>query len=107
MKRLHVFSLQERPLAQLLKERLRYEGVDCLLRNEELFSALGEIPFLECRPELWIIDEEVLPRARKLVEGWLREDQNHEAWICSTCGEKLEGQFDSCWKCGQERGEKA
>jgi hypothetical protein len=25
-------------------------------------------------------------------------------WTCSKCGEKLEAQFDSCWKCGAARG---
>jgi hypothetical protein len=25
-------------------------------------------------------------------------------WICKNCGEKDEDVFDSCWKCGRERG---
>jgi len=20
-------------------------------------------------------------------------------WVCSRCGEEIEGQFDSCWRC--------
>ncbi len=104
MKKLYTFSLNERPLALLLKERLQHEGIACLLRNEELFAALGEIPFLECRPELWVIDEDVMPRARLLIQGWLAENHASEPWTCPGCGERLEGQFGSCWKCGRERG---
>ncbi len=26
-----------------------------------------------------------------------------EPWRCSKCGEKLEPQFKSCWKCGTDR----
>jgi hypothetical protein len=24
-------------------------------------------------------------------------------WTCRTCGEKLEDQFDACWKCGSSK----
>ena len=104
MKRLHRFSILERPLAALLRQRLQQEGIACLLRNEDLFTALGEIPLLECLPELWVMDEEVYPRAKLLVEGWLRQAEAVlTPWACAGCGERLEGQFDACWKCGRER----
>lgn len=103
MKKLRAFGPHERPLAALLKGRLEQQGVACLLRNEELFAAMGEIPFLECRPEIWVVDDEVLPRARQLVENWLYEDTAALPWRCPDCGEELERQFDLCWKCGRER----
>jgi hypothetical protein len=104
VKRLHRFSITERPLAALLRQRLEQEGIACLLRNEDLFTALGEIPLLECLPELWVMDEEVYPRAMLLLESWLKEGKTVTAsWTCQGCGERLEGQFGSCWKCGWER----
>lgn len=104
MKKLHAFGLGERPLALLLKELLEGEGIACLLRNEELFAAMGEIPFIECLPELWVVDDEVYPRARVLLEGWLQADEHKaESWVCPGCGERLEGQFGACWKCGRAR----
>jgi hypothetical protein len=105
MKKLHVFSHRERPFAILLRERLAAEGIVCLVRNDELSTALGEIPFVECYPELWVVDDEVYPRARLLLEQWLAEvTLVQENWRCAECGEILEGQFESCWKCGKERG---
>jgi hypothetical protein len=102
MKKLHSFCHRERPLANLLKERLAAEGIVCLVRNDELSTALGEIPFVECYPELWVVDDEVYPRARLLLDQWLNDLAPAEAsWQCSRCGEILEGQFESCWQCGQ------
>jgi hypothetical protein len=104
MKKLHAFGIGERPLALLLKELLEGEGIACLLRNEELFAAMGEIPFIECLPELWVVDDEVYPRARVLLDGWLQTDEHQpEPWVCPGCGERLEGQFGACWKCGRVR----
>lgn len=101
MKKLHRFSLADRTGAGLLKELLEREGVVCLIRNEQLFAALGEIPFLECCPELWVVDDEVWPRARLLLDSWLKSEENPVSWVCSSCGETLEGQFGACWQCGQ------
>ncbi len=105
MKKLHTFALAEQAQAGLLKELLQREGVNCIIRNEQLFSALGEIPFLECSPELWVVDDEVWPRAKALLDGWLKEEVQMTPWVCPSCGEKLEGQFGACWQCGKERGE--
>lgn len=103
MKKLQVFTHRERAYASLLGERLRAEGIDCLLRNDELSTALGEIPFVECYPELWVVDDEVWPRARLLLDKWLAEaEEPGPDWLCPGCGERIEGQFEVCWKCGRE-----
>lgn len=104
MKKLHTFGLWERPQAILLQEIFSQEGIDCLLRNADLALALGEIPMTECFPELWVVDDEAFPRARLLLEGWLKEG-NPEAgpWQCPNCGEFLDGDFGACWSCDTER----
>ncbi|TLM65314.1 MAG: DUF2007 domain-containing protein [Deltaproteobacteria bacterium] len=103
MKKLRVFPHRDRPLALLLKERLAAEGIVCLVRNDELSTALGEIPFVECSPELWVVDDEVYPRARLLLDQWLTAAEEVAAdWTCPDCGEQIEGQFEVCWKCGKE-----
>ena len=104
MKKLCGFALNERAQAGLLKELLEREGINCLLRNDQLSSALGEIPFLECLPELWVVDDDVYPRAKQLLENWLSgEGEIAEQWTCAHCGEEHDGQFGSCWKCGTDR----
>ena len=80
---------------------LRAEGIACELRNTTLSGAMGEIPFLECAPQLWIRDEADEARALALLEH-LRRPVTGPAWRCA-CGEELEAQFASCWSCGAAR----
>lgn len=104
MKKLHVFNYWDRPQAGLLKEVLAQEGIECTLRNDQLSSALGEIPFTECYPELWVIDDEAFPRAQTFLKSWLKSDPaTSDPWVCPTCGERIEGQFGACWACGRLR----
>ena len=103
MKKLYTFTLADQAQAGLLKELLEREGIACLIRNEQLFAALGEIPFLECFPQLWVVDGEVWPRAQLLLDNWLKEEEPVAPWTCPACGETLEGQFGACWQCGTKR----
>jgi len=81
---------------------LRAAGIDCEVRNTVLSGALGEIPFLECAPQVWIrhaLDE---ARARELITQ-LRSPVVGDPWTCEQCGEVLEPQFSQCWHCGAGR----
>jgi len=101
MKKLHVFSFWDRLQASLLKEILVAEGIECLLRNDLLSSAMGEIPFIECSPELWLIDGETYPRAKLLLDAWLQTNgPSDEYWTCPGCGEVVQAHFGACWSCG-------
>jgi hypothetical protein len=81
---------------------LRAGGVDCEVRNTALSGALGEIPFLECAPQVWIRSDGDEPRARQILADLLRPVPG-ESWTCAGCGELLEPQFGSCWRCGAAR----
>jgi len=106
MKKLHVFNFWDRSQAALVQEILANEGIQCILKNDQLSSALGEIPFTECYPELWVIDNEVFPRAQKFLQSWLRNDApSGDPWTCSECGERSDAQFGACWACGVLREE--
>lgn len=81
---------------------LRAAGIDCELRNTALSGALGEIPFLECAPQIWLRNALDESRARELVEQ-LRRPVAGDPWTCAACGEVLEPQFSQCWNCGAAR----
>ena len=51
----------------LVRGLLEQAGIECLTKNEQLAGALGEIPFLECEPELWVLHDEDLPRAQQIL----------------------------------------
>lgn len=73
-------------------------GIHSELRNQYLAGALGDLPMLETWPQLYVEDEDehialrALARAASAPAG--------ASWICAECGEALEPQFTSCWRCG-------
>jgi len=88
-----------------LKNVLQAEGIRCFLRNELLARLAGEIPFTECALELHLLDESDRWRAERILEEWRGARPGKEdPWVCDYCGERLEGQFTTCWQCGKSRG---
>lgn len=93
----------EHPLqAAIWADTLRAAGVRCIVRNTALSGALGEIPFLECAPQIWIELDADDSRAREILRR-LREPAQGPDWCCEQCGETSEAQFGSCWRCGATR----
>ena len=88
-----------------LKNLLEVEGIRCHIKNELLSRLAGEIPFTECAPQLWLLDERDLDRARRVVADLGRGALAKPPWQCQDCGEALEGQFSACWHCGALRPE--
>ena len=93
----------EHPLqAAIWADTLRAAGIRCEVRNTTLSGALGEIPFLECAPQLWLADERDEPRALEILQEF-RRPSSGPGWRCAGCGEESEPQFGTCWKCGASR----
>ena len=93
----------EHPLqAAIWADTLRAAGIRCSVRNTALSGALGEIPFLECAPQIWLDHDADEDRARQILLE-LQSPARGPAWFCAGCGETLEGQFGSCWRCGAPR----
>lgn len=78
---------------------LESEGIDCELRNQHLGSIVGEMPFAETWPELWVRNDLDLDRARQLIAD-VSDESPAEGWQCPACGESNERQFGACWNCG-------
>lgn len=72
-----VFSSMMLYEAQLRKDALERAGIECALQNETLSMAMGEIPFTECYPELWVEDADY-ERALKALEAFERESADGE-----------------------------
>ena len=85
-----------------LRNLLESEGMACLMKNEFLYSAAGEIPPTEIWPELWV-EESDFDKAQLIINDALADKSDLPKWHCSECGEQLEGQFTTCWRCGTER----
>lgn len=87
-----------------LKDMLDAAGIECGINNEASSKLTGGIPMSETMPELWIEDDSRLAEAMQIKQDWLSpKTPTAPPWICPKCGEKLEPQFTSCWKCGTAR----
>jgi hypothetical protein len=102
MKRLH--SAKDPLMIGHLKNVLDTFGIRCVARNSDLISAAGELPPVECWPELWVVDDDKFGRARSILRKTLAPLQSvKKPWHCVGCGETIEGQFSECWNCGRDR----
>ena len=78
---------------------LASHGIEAQLRNTTLGGAMGELPFAETWPQVWVADEQEM-HAKRLLENVAGGPARAvTAWRCERCGELVEGQFDECWQC--------
>lgn len=82
-----------------LRNLLECEGIACMVRNDRLSGVIGEIPFVECWPELWVCESGQELRARGLIEVALKSQPTGDTWTCARCDERIEAQFSECWNC--------
>jgi len=79
---------------------LQAEGIEVMVRNAILSSAMGELPPAECQMELWVVEDADAIRAQDVLQRTISGPE----WHCA-CGEKLAPQFTQCWRCGAYRRE--
>src|SRR5262245_47283994 len=99
-----VYSAESVVQVAHMRNLLECAGIRCAVRNYHLTSAIGEIPFAECWPQLWAVEEYDTARAEKLLSAEVAGVHTQgSAWTCPTCREAIEAQFTACWRCGCER----
>lgn len=96
-----VYSASNVSLVSIIQNVLHGHGIRCWLKNEFLSAGMGELPPIECWPQLCVHDED-FSEAKRIVEEALTP-QETASWKCDSCGEVHEGQFTECWKCGKDR----
>ena len=98
-----VYSAPNIALVSLFKNILESHEIECWIKNQFLGAAVGDIPPIECWPQL-CVDEDKFEEASRVVEEALSsENDQTKAWKCKSCGEEIEGQFTECWNCGKSR----
>ena len=97
MKRVHAaFNLPE---AHLLVDLLAHRGIRARVFNANASSLAGELPIDCSLPQVWVDDARDAPRARELIEAFVRS-RNGPPVTCPTCGEENPSSFELCWACG-------
>jgi hypothetical protein len=97
MKRVHIApTLLD---AQLAADTLSSLGIVTHIFNANAAGALGEVPFMQALPEVWVDDDAQALRAREILADCLSMKPGQEK-NCPRCGEPNPGNFLSCWHCG-------
>ena len=97
---LRVYEAADLQDAHILLGLLAQAGIQARVFNEHARSGMGDIPFGETYPEVWVEDDrDVLP-ARKIVAEYQSRAGVEGVVVCSACGEESPGNFAVCWNCG-------
>ena len=101
---IRVYTAQAIAIAGNVKNVLEANGIPCVLRNEFLSAGQGELPPIECWPEVWVAYDSDAERAKQLVaEATETRGPVGEPWRCRHCGEEVDAIFAQCWNCEAER----
>lgn len=99
-----VFIAQHHAEAHLVQGLLEAEGIESDVQREDLFTTMKAPSVIPgCQPEVWVLNDAQVPRALDLVSRFSKGEASIQSdgisWQCPKCGEELEPQFTSCWKC--------
>ncbi len=61
------------------------------------------MPPVSAMPELWVMDNSQYGNAMKLIQENSLPSQSLSRGNAPRCNEPLEGQFTTCWHCGEDR----
>ena len=95
-----VYTNENMALVGIAKSYLLERNIQCVIRNEFASSVMGEVPFLDVWPELWLLDDSQYNDAVVLLKEIQEVPVNKIDWKCGTCQEINPGNFDICWQCG-------
>ncbi len=104
---IRIYGARDSIEAEFVKNLLTTEGIESVVQGEALDAARGDIPYTQAAlPSIWIHESDAIA-AQAIIDEMKRGGPAHTNpqpnWKCPTCGETLEGQFTTCWKCGYER----
>ena len=79
---------------------LESHGIKTFIKNQFGSSVMGEVPFVEVVPQLYVLEDKDLERALQLIEQEAPKSEAAEDWVCPDCGAEVDGHFARCWRCG-------
>jgi hypothetical protein len=96
-----VYSASTISIVSIFQNILEGHGINCWIKNEFISAGIGQIPPIECWPQLCVDDDDFSEAERIVAEALVVKEST--PWKCDSCGEEIEGQFTECWKCGSSR----
>ena len=102
---LKVFENFELAIVGQVQSLLEAHGIRTFLKNQFSSGAVGELPFVEICPQLFILHEKDLSEANRLIRELesRHPDEPTSPWRCGACDAEVDGELSVCWKCGEPR----
>lgn len=94
-----LYSAANLPDAYIVLNLLANEGIEARVFNQNAQGGLGEIPFNEAYPEVWLSNTQDAIRAQKILLDYQRCPVATRAAPCAKCGEENPENFQICWNC--------
>jgi hypothetical protein len=95
-----VYTADSVAMAWHVKNVLEFHDIDAIVRNEGLMTIAGEVPFVECLPEVWVLNDLSYLLAEKLIKE-IEDSPGVEGkdWYCRNCQESNLASYAICWNC--------
>jgi len=97
-----VFTHENRLIVYNIKNLLEEQGIECVIKNEFAGGGVGDLAPFETWPELWVTEPKQYGQAEQIIQQ-TREIISGKPWVCPSCGESNESNFELCWSCGSFR----
>lgn len=95
-----VYTTDSVHMAWHIRNVLEHHDIEATVKNDKLYSVAGEIPFVECLPEVWVNNSLNYKRAEQIIRELENTvDIDGDDWTCGGCGEDNAVTFDICWNC--------
>lgn len=103
-----VYTTPNIPSFWMVKSLLEANEIECEVRNEMMISVAGEVPFDQCWPQLYVVDDNQEQTAKeKIAEFLFKTQAGSLPSFCPQCdGEQIQfegkpnGIFFPRFKCG-------
>ena len=92
------------PDAHILRGLLVQAGIQAHVFNENAQGGLGQLPFTEAWPEVWVSEDHDLARAQEIVQAFECSPEVSASVRCPACAEENPTSFQWCWSCGTSFG---
>lgn len=99
-----LYSAASLPDAHLIRNLLDQAGIEARVFNENAQGGVGQLPVMEACPQIWIVNERDLQRARQLLEAFEHMPAIRSNLRCQQCSEDNPTTFQLCWNCGSSLG---
>jgi hypothetical protein len=97
---IRIYQAANLPQAHLLAGLLRHAGIAVRIFNENAQGGLGDIPFGETYPEIWIENIADKAKAQAVIAHFEAAPVPRANVFCRACSEENPANFELCWKCG-------